>query len=136
VLFVGAGLYQEQRRLHRNDLPDPPDVTWAVEAITRATSPDALVVTDLPIVLFRTGRPTVGSLVDISNTRVSGGTLTADEVNAEIRRTNPEAVLVGRMLKFLPPVVSELERRYRFSVRCGSATLYLATRTSTPPCPR
>jgi hypothetical protein len=136
VLFGGAGLYQEQRRLHRNDLPDPPEVTWAVEAIARATSPDALVVTDLPIVLFRTGRPTVGSLVDISNTRVSGGTLTADEVNAEIRRTNPEAVLVGRMLKFLPPVVSELERRYRFSVRCGSATLYLATRTSTPPCPR
>jgi 4-amino-4-deoxy-L-arabinose transferase-like glycosyltransferase len=136
VLFVGAGLYQEQRRLHRNDLPDPPEVTWAVDAIARATSPDALVVSDLPIVLFRTGRPTVGSLVDISNTRVSGGTLTADEVNAEIRAASPEAVLVGRMLKFLPPVVSELERRYRFSVRCGSATLYLAARTSTPPCPR
>jgi 4-amino-4-deoxy-L-arabinose transferase-like glycosyltransferase len=136
VLFVCAGLYQEQRRLHRNDLPEPPEVTWAVDAIARATSPDALVVTDLPIVLFRTGRPTVGSLVDISNTRVSGGTLTAAEVNAEIRRTNPAAVLVGRMLKFLPPVVAELERRYRFSVRCGSATLFLAARASTPTCPR
>jgi hypothetical protein len=136
VLFVGAGLYQEQRRQHRNDLPDPPEVTWAVDAIARATSPDELVVTDLPIVLFRTGRPTVGSLVDISNTRVSGGTLTAADVNAAIRRARPEAVLVGRMLKFLPPVLAELEQRYRWSVRCGSATLYLAARASTPPCPR
>jgi hypothetical protein len=136
VLFVGAGLYQEQRRLHRNDLPDPPEVRWAIAAIERATSPDALIVTDQPIVLFRTGRPTVGSLVDISNTRVSGGTLTAAEVNAEIRRANPDAVLVDRMLKFLPPVLAELERRYRWRIRCGSATLYLAARASTPPCPR
>jgi hypothetical protein len=136
VLFVAAGFYQEQRRLHRNDLPYPPEVTWAVAAVERATGADALVVTDQPIVLFRTGRPTVGSLVDISNTRVSGGTLTADEVNAEIRRANPEAVLVDRMLRFLPPVVAELERRYRWRVRCGSATLYLAARAATPPCPR
>jgi len=136
VLFVGAGLYQEQRRLHRNDVPYPPEVTWATAAVDRATHPKALVVTDQPIVLFRTGRPTVGSLVDISNTRVSGGTLTAAEVNAEIRRTRPEAVLVDRMLKFLPPVLAELERRYGSSVRCGSATLYLARRAPTPPCPR
>jgi hypothetical protein len=136
VLFVAAGLYQEQRRLHRNDLRDPPAVTWAVEAVERVTGRDALVVTDQPIVLFRTGRETVGSLVDISNTRVSGGTLTADEVNAEIRRTEPAAVLVDRMLRFLPAVVAELDRRYRWRVRCGSATLYLASRAAVPPCPR
>jgi 4-amino-4-deoxy-L-arabinose transferase-like glycosyltransferase len=136
VLFLCAGLYQEQRRLHRNDLPDPPEVTWAVAAIERTTGTDALVVTDQPIVLFRSGRPTVGSLVDISNTRVSGGTLTASEVNAEILGANPEAVLVARMLKFLPPVIAELERRYPWSVRCGSATLYLAREAPTPPCRR
>jgi hypothetical protein len=136
VLFVAAGLYQEQRRLHRNDLPDAPELTWAVEAIGRATGSDALVVTDQPIVLFRTGRGTVGSLVDISNTRVSGGTLTGDEVNAEIRRTRPDAVLVDRMLRFLPAVVAELDRRYPERVRCGSATLYLAARAAVPACPR
>ena len=135
VLFVAAGLYQEQRRLHRNDLPDPPEVTWAVEALERATGPDALVVTDQPIVLFRAGRPTVGSLVDISDTRVSGGTLTAAEVDAEIRNTRPDAVLVDRMLRFLPPVIAQLDRRYRWRVPCGSATLYLASRAAVPPCP-
>jgi hypothetical protein len=136
VLFVAAGLYQEQRRLHRNDLPDPPQVTWAVEAIERATSRDALVVTDQPIVLFRTGRRTVGTLVDISNTRVSGGTLTAADVNAEIRRTKPDAVLVDRMLRFLPAVMAELDRRYPRRVDCGSATLYLRSQAAVPPCPR
>jgi hypothetical protein len=136
VLFVAAGLYQEQRRLHRNDLPYASEVTWATEAIERATGGEALVLTDQPIVLFRTGRPTIGSLVDISSTRVSGGTLTAAEVNAEIRRASPDAVLVDRMLRFLPPVVAELERRYPAQFQCGSATLYLATRATTPPCPR
>ena len=135
VLFVAAGLYQEQRRLHRNDLPDPPEVTWAVEALERATGPDALVVTDQPIVLFRAGRPTVGPLVDISDTRVSGGTLTAAEVGAEIRRTRPDAVLVDRMLRFLPPVIALLDRRYPWRVRCGSATLYVASPAAVPPCP-
>lgn len=135
VLFVAAGLYQEQRRLHRNDLPEPLEVTWAVEAIEDATRPDALVVTDQPIVLVRARRGTVGSLVDISNTRVSGGTLTAADVNAELGRTKPEAVLVGRMLRYLPPVLANLEARYPRRIRCGSATLYLASRAKLPPCP-
>jgi 4-amino-4-deoxy-L-arabinose transferase-like glycosyltransferase len=135
VLSVAAGMYQEQRRLHRNDVTDPPEVTWAIQAVERTTGPDALVVTDQPIVLFRTGRATAGPLVDISNTRVTGGALTAVDVNAEIRRTRPDAVLVDRMLRFLPAVIARLDRDYRWRVRCGSATLYLSSRAATPPCP-
>jgi 4-amino-4-deoxy-L-arabinose transferase-like glycosyltransferase len=135
ALFVAAGMYQEQRRLHRNDLADPPEVTWAIEAIERATGRDALVVTDLPIVLFRAHRATAGPIVDISNTRVAGGTLSAADVNAEIRRSRPEAVLVNRMLRFLPAVIAQLDRGYDRRVRCGSATLYVASRAATPPCP-
>jgi 4-amino-4-deoxy-L-arabinose transferase-like glycosyltransferase len=135
VLFVAAGLYQEQRRLHRNDIPDPPEVTWAVEALERGTSRDSLVVTDQPIVLFRAGRATVGALVDISNTRVSGGTLTAADVNAEISMAKPDAVLVDRMLRSLPSVIALLDRTYPWRVRCGSATLYSASRAAAPPCP-
>jgi 4-amino-4-deoxy-L-arabinose transferase-like glycosyltransferase len=135
VLFVAAGLYQEQRRLHRNDLPDPPEVTWAIAAVDRATSRDALVVTDQPIVVFRAKRATSGPLVDISNTRVSGGTLTAADVNAEIRRSQPDAVLVDRMLQSLPAVIAQLDRSYPVRVRCGSATLYLTSRAATPRCP-
>lgn len=135
VLFIAAGLYQEQRRLHRNDVADPPELTWAIEAVTRATSRNALVVTDQPIVLFRAERATTGPLVDISSTRVTGGTLTAAEVNAEIRRSQPDAVLVNRMLRSLPAVIARLDRDYRWRVRCGSATLYLSSRATTPPCP-
>ena len=135
VLFVAAGVYQEQRRLHRNDLPDPPEVAWAIAAIDRATSRDALVVTDQPIVLFRAKRETTGPLVDISNTRVTGGTLTAADVNAEIRRSRPDAVLVDRMLRFLPATLAELDRGYRRRVRCGSATLYLNSKAETAPVP-
>jgi hypothetical protein len=135
VLFVAAGMYQEQRRLHRNDADDAPEVTWAIEAVRQATDSDALVVTDQPIVLFRAGRATVGPLVDISSTRVDGGTLTAAAVNAEIRRARPEAVLVDRMLRFLPPVIAQLERDYGPGATCGTATLYLRSRTPTPSCP-
>lgn len=135
VLFVAAGLYQEQRRLHQNDLPDPPEVTWAIAAVERATSVDAVVVTDQPIVVFRAKRATAGPLVDISNTRVSGGTLTVADVNAEIRRSRPKAVLVDRMLQTLPTVVAQLDHRYPWRVRCGSATLYLTSRAATPACP-
>jgi 4-amino-4-deoxy-L-arabinose transferase-like glycosyltransferase len=135
VLLVAAGMYQEQRRLHRNDIPDAPEVTWATEAITRATSRDALVVTDQPIILFKADRATAGPLVDISNTRVTGGALTAADVTAVIRGSQPDAVFVNRMLRFLPAVIADLDRYYRSSVRCGSATLYLTSRTATPRCP-
>ena len=135
VLLVAAGMYQEQRRLHRNDIATSPEVTWAIEAIERTTGRDALVVTDQPIVLFRARRATAGPLVDISNTRVTGGTLTAAEVNAEIRRSRPDAVLVDRMLRFLPAVLARLNRDYDRRVRCGSATLYLSSPAETPPCP-
>ena len=135
VLLVAAGIFQEQRRLHRNDVAEPPEVTWAIETVERTTGRNALVVTDQPIVLFRAKRATAGPLVDISSTRVAGGTLTAAEVNAEIRRSQPDAVLVNRMLRSLPAVIARLERGYRGRVRCGSATLYLISRTATPACP-
>lgn len=135
ALFVAAGIYQEQRRLHRNDIPEAPEVTWAIEAIERTTGRNALVITDQPIVLFLAKRATAGPLVDISSTRVTGGALTAAEVNAVIRRSRPDAVLVDRMLRFLPVVIARLDRGYRWRVRCGSATLYLTRRAATPPCP-
>ena len=134
VLFVAAGVYQEQRRLHRNDVADSPEVTWAIAATRAMTDRDALVITDQPIVVFEARRATSGPLVDISNTRVTGGALTAAEVNAELRRSQPDAVLVDRMLQTLPAVIAELERSYPRHVRCGGATLYLRSRANAPAC--
>jgi 4-amino-4-deoxy-L-arabinose transferase-like glycosyltransferase len=135
VLFVVAGMYQEQRRLHRNDVDEPAEVTWAVEAVGRATGSDALVVTDQPIVIFLARRATSGPLVDVSNTRVSGGTLTTAEVNTEIQKSGADAVLVDRMLRSLPGVLARLDRRYPSRIECGGATLYLTSRATTPACP-
>jgi 4-amino-4-deoxy-L-arabinose transferase-like glycosyltransferase len=135
VLFVAAGLYQEQRRLHRNNVAEPAELTWATRAIEHATGRDALVVSDQPIVVYRARRATAGPLVDVSSTRVTGGTLTAADVESELRRTRPQAVLVDRMLRFLPGVVPWLDVRYRRRARCGSATLYLTTRAAIPACP-
>lgn len=135
VLFVVAGMYQEQRRLHRNDVADSSEVTWATRALERVTLPDALVVSDQPIVLFRAKRATDGPLVDISNTRVTGGSLTAADVIAEIDRSRPSAVLVDRMLRFLPAVLAHLDRDYGRRARCGSATLYFDAAATPPPCP-
>jgi 4-amino-4-deoxy-L-arabinose transferase-like glycosyltransferase len=134
AILVTAGIYQEQRRLHHNDVAEPAEVTWSVKAVQSATMPDAVVVTDQPIVVFRGRRQTFGPLVDVSSTRVTGGTLTGPEVLADIDRAQPEAVLVDRMLRFLPVVLAGLDRRYRARVRCGMATLYLRKPASTPPC--
>ncbi len=134
TLFVLAGVYQEQRRLHRNDEPERAEFTWAASALVRVTRPDAIVVSDQPIVPFLARRAQPGPLVDTSNTRVAGGGLTADEVLDELERAQPEAVVVARKLRSLPSVLALLEDAYPSSVRCGDLTLYL--RTEPPSLPR
>ena len=135
ALFVVAGLYQEQRRLHRNDTASPVDLAWAVDAVERVTAPGELVVSDQPIVPFLADREQPGPLVDMSNTRVTGGGLTAEEVIAEIRRAQPAAVVVARMLRTLPEVQSYLDGLYPERSHCGEVTLYRRAGPSLPPCP-
>jgi 4-amino-4-deoxy-L-arabinose transferase-like glycosyltransferase len=131
-LAVAAGLYQEQRRLHRNDVAEPAEVTWAVAAVDAATASSAVVVTDQPIVVFRANRETPGPLVDTSNTRISGGGLTADEIVAQIDDARPAAVVVDRMFRTLPLVLAALRERFPVRVTCGEATLYLSRPSPTP----
>jgi 4-amino-4-deoxy-L-arabinose transferase-like glycosyltransferase len=136
ALFVVAGLYQEQRRLHRNDQPSPPELAWAVDAVRAVTREDETVVSDQPIVPFLAGRRQPGALVDTSNTRITGGGLTSGEVLAEIERVDPAAVVVARMLTTLPAVVGRLGELYPRRARCGEATLYFrAPGGEPPPCP-
>jgi 4-amino-4-deoxy-L-arabinose transferase-like glycosyltransferase len=132
-LFVIAGLYQEQRRLHRNDVAEPAELMWAAAALRQVTSAGDIVVSDQPIVPFLARREQPGPLVDMSNTRVTGGGLTAAEVIAEIERTAPSAVVVGRMLRTLPSVLAMLGDRYPQQARCGTVTLYLPAASTSPP---
>lgn len=125
TLLVTAGLYQEQRRLARNDVPEPQEIVWATSAVETFTADDDLVVSDQPIVVFRAGRRTPGMFVDTSNTRIAGGGLTAEEILAEIDRTRPVAVVAARMFRSLPAVISGLETRYARVATCGVAEIYV-----------
>jgi 4-amino-4-deoxy-L-arabinose transferase-like glycosyltransferase len=135
VLLVGAGLYQEQRRLHRNDLPERPEVLWAAEALDAVTGPGDVVVTDRQVIGFLASREQPGQLVDVSNTRISGGGISEARLAAEIERSHAAAVVADREFRDLPGVLARLAELYPERVRCGEATLYLRARLSTPPCP-
>ncbi len=135
-LFVAAGVYQEQRRLHRNDLPERAEIAWAVDALAATTRPTDVVVTDRQVIGFLANRETPGRLVDISNTRITGGGITEAELIAEIARSRAAAVVVDRELRDLPPVLARLEELYPVRIHCGEATLYLpAGSAAPPPCP-
>jgi 4-amino-4-deoxy-L-arabinose transferase-like glycosyltransferase len=135
ALFFAAGLFQEQRRLHHNDAPESPEIVWAVDEIGRETRPNELVTTDQPIVAWKARRALPGALVDVSSTRVTGGTLTADEILREIDKASPVAVLEARMFRSLPVVTGGLSKRYPVKLRCGDATLYLKRPSTQPVAP-
>lgn len=112
---LGAGAAQELRRLDRNAQPEPESVAWAAAELARRTPPDAVVVSDLPIVLHDAGRRTAPGLVDTSFARFEGG-LTAAEVLEELRRSGVDAVVVGRAFRSQPELLRALEERYPESV--------------------
>ena len=136
-VFVLAGLYQEQRRLERNDVSAPAELRWASEALVAVTPASAIVATDQPIVAFEARRSQPGQLVDVSSTRVTGGTLTAAEILEEIDDAAPVAVVAARMFRSLPAVMDGLAERYPVTEVCGDATLFLeqSFEAPLPPCP-
>ncbi|MFN0152870.1 MAG: ArnT family glycosyltransferase [Gaiella sp.] len=133
ALFVAAGIFQEQRRLHRNDVPEPAEIEWAAGAFATTTLPGSVVISDQPIAAFRARRSQPGRLVDVSNTRVSGGTLSADEILKVIDEVQPAAVLAARMFRSLPAVMEGLDRRLPAQLSCGDATLFLLEAPSDLP---
>ncbi len=135
ALLVVAGVFQEQRRLHRNDVAENPEVVWAADTLAATTLPGALVVSDQPLAPFLAQRPQPGPLVDVSSTRVTGGTLQEAEILREIADAEPRAVVAARMFRSLPDLLAELDRRYPAQLRCGDVTVYLAEPPSDPPPP-
>jgi hypothetical protein len=136
TLLVAAGLYQEQRRLHRNDVPERAEVLWAAAALESATRPDDVVVTDRQVIGFLAHRAMPGQLVDVSNTRITGGGITEAELIREIERAGAAAVVADREFRDLPAVLARLDDLYPIRIRCGEATLYLRAGAPPPPaCP-
>jgi 4-amino-4-deoxy-L-arabinose transferase-like glycosyltransferase len=131
-LFVTAGFYQEQRRLVRNDAPEPSEIRWAVSAVRANTAPKDLVVSDQQVVNFLARRRAVGFLVDASSTRVESGALTAAGILRSIDRSRPTAVVVDRMFRLVPGLLPGLATRYPVRLSCGGASLYLPRRPVEP----
>jgi 4-amino-4-deoxy-L-arabinose transferase-like glycosyltransferase len=136
-LFVAAGFFQEERRLARNDIPELPETSWAVQVVAAASTSGELVASDQPIVNFLARRDLPGYLSDTSNTRISSQALTPAAILAEVDRTRPPAVVVARMFTTLPELLAGLDQRYLVRLRCGTATVYLnrPLTVDSPACP-
>jgi hypothetical protein len=132
VLFVAAGVFQEQRRQTRNDVPEPLHVTWATDAVKVATGDGDTIVTDLPIVAFYAQRAIPGYLTDTSSTRIRSRALTGADVLREIDENDARAVVVARMFRTLPALLAGVESRLPVVARCGDATLYLPAKPARP----
>jgi 4-amino-4-deoxy-L-arabinose transferase-like glycosyltransferase len=137
AVFVVAGVYQEQRRLVRNDVPEPAKVIWGTAAVEQAVNPGEVFTTDEPVVSFRATRLIPGGLTDTSATRVDSRALTTAHVLREIEASRSKAVLVARMFLSLPDLRRALERRFPVRRQCAGATLYLPAQPpqSFPRCP-
>jgi 4-amino-4-deoxy-L-arabinose transferase-like glycosyltransferase len=137
VAMLAAGAFQEQRRLHHNDVAEPAEIRWASSVVAAATRPSELVVTDQPVIAFRARRQIPGYLSDTSNTRVVSGALTTADVLRVVDENRPTAVVVGRMFLSMSGLVPKLASRYPVHRACGRVTVYLRTPTieALPLCP-
>lgn len=125
VLFVAAGLYQENRRLARNARPAPPDYRWATEVVARRTSPSELVVSDIPSIPYLAGRRQPGQLIDTSVARIVDEYLKPSEVLRLIDESHAPIVVVGRNFRSQPEILRGLAERYSRRLRHGEITLYM-----------
>lgn len=128
ALLVAAGFYQEARRLQRNDVPEPPGVRRAVSLLRAETPPDALVVTDLPVVAVRAGRRVPGRLVDTSSVRFESGSLTRADVLGAVDLLHPSAAVAGREFRNDAALLAGLRSRFGQRRDYGGVTVYLRPR--------
>jgi hypothetical protein len=128
AVALALGFLQEGNRLAGDDLPEPPEVRWAVDQVRAETRPADLVATDLPIVAYLSDRRVPGQLIDSSYGRLLSGTQTTPEILAVLRREHIRAVLVGRNYRLKPDLIAALGARYPRRLANGGVTLYLAAR--------
>jgi 4-amino-4-deoxy-L-arabinose transferase-like glycosyltransferase len=128
VLFVCAGLYQEHHRLARNDVPERPDYVWAARVVAKETSPDELVVSDVPSIPYLADRREPGQLIDTSIARIINEYLSPAGVLREIERSGARVVVVGRNFRSKPAIIRGLEQRYPRRLRHGEVTVYVRSR--------
>ena len=120
VLGISAGLYQEHRRLARNAMPETRNVRCAVDLVRSRTTPDQLVVSDIPSIPYLAGRHQPGQLIDTSIARIVDEYLTPAGVLKELDRIAPRVVVVGRNFRSKPEIVRGIAQRFPKTAYCGA----------------
>lgn len=123
ALVVAAGYAQQWRRSERL-APMPADVVAAADELRASTDPYDAVVTDLPIVAYLADRPLPGALVDTSAVRFASGSLDAACVLSTIDVSAASVVVVGRLFRTDPELLSAIRARFPTRRAIGGITLY------------
>jgi 4-amino-4-deoxy-L-arabinose transferase-like glycosyltransferase len=128
VAFVCAGVYQEHRRLARNDVPERASYRWAAEVVAANSRPGQLVVSDVPSIPYLANRQEPGQLIDTSIARIVDEYLKPRDVLRLIDESHAPVVVVGRNFRSKPAIVRGIAQRYPRQRRNGDVTVYLRAR--------
>ncbi len=128
VPVIAAGLFQEHRRLARNDVPERPDYQWAARTLAATTKPSELVVSDVPSIPYLAHRQQPGQLIDTSIARIVDEYLKPKDVLRLIDASHAAAVVVARNFETKPEIVQGVARRYPRKLVHGEVTIYLRAR--------
>ena len=129
VLVAGAGAAQQWRHIER--LPGPvPDVQAAAAVVRAATEPGETIVSDLPLVAYLADRQLPGELVDTSAVRFESGSLEDACVLSATDAAGARVVVVGRMFRDRPDLLSAFRTRFPARRAIGEITLYERSRAA------
>jgi 4-amino-4-deoxy-L-arabinose transferase-like glycosyltransferase len=123
ALAVASGYVQQVRRLDEERTPPDPALAWAAELLRERTRPDALVVSDQPLVPFLAGRRVPGALVDTARLRFETGSLSDADIVAALG--GAEAVVAGRSFTQRPALLAAIAGRFPVRLDRGGVTVYL-----------
>jgi 4-amino-4-deoxy-L-arabinose transferase-like glycosyltransferase len=124
-LLLCAGLYQEHRRLARNDVPERASYRWASQVVAANALPGQLVVSDIPSIPYLAHRREPGQLIDTSIARIVDEYLKPADVLRLIDEADPPVVVVGRNFLSKPAIVRGIAGRYPRKMAKDNVTVYL-----------
>lgn len=110
--FFAAGVVKNRIEIVGGNVPEPPEIHWAVTQLRMHTRPQQLVVSDLPIVPYLARRQMPGQLISTSIARIAMEGLSPQEVLRLIDQTHPVAAIIGRMFQTKPAIVTGIRDRY------------------------
>ena len=129
LVFV-AGYAQQVRRLDSEVRPEEPGIVWAGGELARSTTPDELVVSDLPLSAYLADRRVPGELVDTAMLRFATGSLTPDRVFQILDERCVRAVAAGRVFTVLPGFMKRLAEKFPTSKRRFGVVVFTRERCS------